>query len=70
MECTVTFSMILQLWNTNTPVIVSCDADLAEAWFIFQSIWERRFMYFARKFVNLIVPPIYVFSIKGLTQVL
>ena len=24
------FRMIAQLWNTNTPVIVSCDADLTE----------------------------------------
>ena len=26
----MTFRMIAQLWNTNTPVIVSCDADLTE----------------------------------------
>ena len=26
----MTFRMIGQLWNTNTPVIVSCDADLTE----------------------------------------
>ena len=26
----MTFRMILQLWNTNTPAIVSCDADLTE----------------------------------------
>ena len=26
----MTFRMIAQLWNTNTPAIVSCDADLTE----------------------------------------
>ena len=26
----MTFCVIAQLWNTNTPVIVSCDADLTE----------------------------------------
>ena len=26
----MTFRMIVQLWNTNTSVFVSCDADLTE----------------------------------------
>ena len=26
----MTFRMMAQLWNTNTPAIVSCDADLTE----------------------------------------
>ena len=26
----MTFRMIAQLWNTNTPAIVSCDANLTE----------------------------------------
>ena len=26
----MTFRMTAQLWNTNTPAIVSCDADLTE----------------------------------------
>ena len=26
----MTFRMIAQLWNTNTPVFVSCDADQTE----------------------------------------
>ena len=26
----MTFRMIAQLWNTNTPAIVSCGADLTE----------------------------------------
>ena len=26
----MTFRMIVQLWNTNTPVFVSCDADQTE----------------------------------------
>ena len=29
-ECAMTFRMIVQLWNTNTPVIISRDADLTE----------------------------------------
>ena len=29
-ECAMTFRMIMQLWNTNTPAIVSRDADLTE----------------------------------------
>ena len=28
----MTFRMIVQLWNTNTPAIVSRDADLTAAW--------------------------------------
>ena len=26
----MTFRMIVQLWNTNTPAFVSCDTDLTE----------------------------------------
>ena len=26
----MTFGVIVQLWNTNTPAFVSCDADLTE----------------------------------------
>ena len=52
----MTFRMIAQLWNTNTPAIVSCDADLTENYmYIFQLSLEREFMYFARKLVYLIV---------------
>ena len=35
----MTFRMIAQLWNTNTPAIVSCDADLTE-----------KYMYISMKF--------------------
>ena len=59
----MTFRMIVQLWNTNTSVILSRDVDLTETWCIFQQIWEWEFMYFAGKLVYLIVPPIGQFAI-------
>ena len=27
----MTFHMIVQLWNTNNPVVVPCDAELTES---------------------------------------
>ena len=36
----------LELWNTDTPAIVSYEADLTETPCIFQWILERKFMYF------------------------
>ena len=50
----MTFRMIAQLWNTNTPAIVSGDADLTENYMYISSL-EREFMYFAGKLVYLIV---------------
>ena len=60
--------MIVQLWNTNTPGIVSRDTDLTETWCIFKSIWEWEFMYFAGKVVYLIVPASVQFRHKWLKQ--
>ena len=51
----MTFRMIAQLWNTNTPAIVSCDADLTENYMYISISLEREFMYFAGKLVYLIV---------------
>ena len=52
----MTFCMIVQLWNTNTPAFISCDADQTENYmYIFQWSLEREFMYFAEKLVYLIV---------------
>ena len=51
----MTFYMIMQLWNTNIPVIVSCDADMTGNTCTFQWSLEREFMYFAGKLLYLIV---------------
>ena len=48
----MTFRMIVQLWNTITPAIVTCNADLTD---IFRWSLEREFMYFAGKLVYLII---------------
>ena len=48
----MTFRMIMQLWNTNTPAIVSRDADLTEN---YMYISMKFGMYFAGKLVYLIV---------------
>ena len=47
------FRMIAQVWNTNTLVIVSRDAQRTTC--IFQCCLEQEFMYFAGKLVYLIV---------------
>ena len=31
-ECAVTFGVVMQLLNNNTPAFVSCDTDLTETW--------------------------------------
>ena len=45
------FRMIDQLWNTNTPAIVSRDADLTENYMYI----SMKFRYFAGKLMYLIV---------------
>ena len=52
----MTFSMIMQLWNTDIPVIVLHDADLTENYIhIFQWSLEHELMYFTGKLVYLII---------------
>ena len=51
----MTFCMIVQLWNTITPAIVSRDADLTENSIFISISFEREFIYFAGKLVYLIV---------------
>ena len=62
--------MIVQLWNTNNPVIVLRDADLTETPCTFQWILEREYMYFAGNVLYLnvlasaqfaIIPDVYPF---------
>ena len=54
-ECAMRFWIFMQLWNTNTPVFVSSDADLKGITCIFQWSLEREFMYFDGKLMFLIV---------------
>ena len=55
MKCALTFCMIAQLQNTNTPAIVSCDADLTENYMYISMSLQRDSMYFGGKLVYLIV---------------
>ena len=45
----------VQLWNTNTPAFVSCDADLTENYMYISMKFGTGVMYFAGKLVYLIV---------------
>ena len=51
----MTFRMIVQLWNTNTPAIVSRDADLTENYMYISMKFGMEFVYFAGKLVFLIL---------------
>ena len=51
----MTFSMIAQLWNTNTPAIFSCDTDLTENYIYISMKFRTGVHVFSGKLVYLIV---------------
>ena len=60
----MTFRMIVQLWNTNTPAFVSCDADLTENYMYISMKFRTGVHVFCWEVADLIVRPSNQLAVK------